>query len=178
MHYIQRPDIFCRNAAVRGKNTSLMVKGGSFPGFSSDAICFCKVDLLEDGDELDLGERPLKIIHIPGHTPGSIAVLDVKNRVLISGDPVQQDGHIYMFGPNRNMDQYIKSLEYLESRADEFDEIWPSHADIPVSPEVIPKLREGARAVQAGEIEGKETEMHGFTVKVYDLGFCRLLGEA
>lgn len=133
---------------------------------------------VEDGDELDLGERPLKIIHIPGHTPGSIAVLDVKNRVLISGDPVQQDGHIYMFGPNRNMDQYIKSLEYLESRADEFDEIWPSHADIPVSPEVIPKLREGARAVQAGEIEGKETEMHGFTVKVYDLGFCRLLGEA
>ena len=32
-----------------------------------------------DGDELDLGARRLRIIHLPGHTPGSIAVLDVEN---------------------------------------------------------------------------------------------------
>src|SRR5690606_36718312 len=30
----------------------------------------------EDTDIIDLGDRPLKIIFIPGHTPGSIAVLD------------------------------------------------------------------------------------------------------
>ena len=44
---------------------------------------------LWDGDVLDLGDRPLKIIALPGHTPGSVAVLDVKNRRLFSGDPVQ-----------------------------------------------------------------------------------------
>jgi len=32
----------------------------------------------EDNDIIDLGDRPLKIIFIPGHTPGSIAVLDIK----------------------------------------------------------------------------------------------------
>nr|MCR5178683.1 MBL fold metallo-hydrolase [Lachnospiraceae bacterium] len=41
---------------------------------------------IHEGDVIDLGDRPLRIIDIPGHTPGSIAILDEKNRVLISGD--------------------------------------------------------------------------------------------
>ena len=39
---------------------------------------------IEDKDTLDLGDRPLEIISLPGHTPGSIAVLDVKGRLLFS----------------------------------------------------------------------------------------------
>ena len=58
---------------------------------------------LRDGDVLDLGGRELRIIHLPGHTPGSIAVLDVNNRVLISGDPIQAHGRIYMFGAHRDL---------------------------------------------------------------------------
>ena len=57
-----------------------------------------KISPIKEGDVIDLGDRTLKIIDLPGHTPGSIAVLDVKNRVLISGDSVQ-DSNIYMFGP-------------------------------------------------------------------------------
>ena len=45
---------------------------------------------VREGDALNLGDRELRIIHLPGHTPGSIAVLDVQNRALISGDPVQE----------------------------------------------------------------------------------------
>ena len=52
---------------------------------------------IHEGDVIDLGERPLLIIEIPGHTPGSIAILDQNNRILVSGDSVQ-DGNIFMFG--------------------------------------------------------------------------------
>lgn len=48
---------------------------------------------IEDGDVIDLGGRKLEIVAIPGHTPGSVAVLDIGNRVLYSGDTVQ-DGSI------------------------------------------------------------------------------------
>ena len=85
-----------------------------------------KVVPVVDGDTLNLGERELRIIHLPGHTPGSIAVLDAKCRVLISGDPIQEHGRIFMFGSHRNMNDYIRSLERLESYTDQFDEIWPS----------------------------------------------------
>ena len=130
---------------------------------------------VREGDSLNLGDRELRIIHLPGHTPGSIAVLDVQNKVLISGDPVQAHGRIFIFGDHRNMEDYIASLEHLESFADQFDEIWPSHADIPVSPAVIRKLRDGAQAVLDGTIQGKPTEFFGQCIVVYDLGFCTLL---
>ena len=41
---------------------------------------------VKEGDIIDLGARPLEIIDNPGHTPGSIAILDINNRVLIGGD--------------------------------------------------------------------------------------------
>jgi glyoxylase-like metal-dependent hydrolase (beta-lactamase superfamily II) len=128
-----------------------------------------------EGDVIDLGHRALKIIELPGHTPGSIAVLDVMNRVLISGDPIQRHGRIFMFGPHRTMDAYIRSLTMLERREDEFDEIWPSHADIPVPKDTIRLLREGAQDILAGKVQGVPETMFGQSIVAYDLGFCTFL---
>ncbi len=132
---------------------------------------------VNDGDELDLGGRKLRIIHLPGHTPGSIAVLDIQHRVLISGDPVQEHGRIFMFGAHRNIHDYIRSLEKLNAMND-FDVLWPSHADLPIKPEVIGKLLDGAKKVARGEITGAIGEFHGMKFRVYDLGFTVLLGDA
>ena len=130
---------------------------------------------VREGDTLDLGGRELRIIELPGHTPGSIAVLDVRNRVLISGDPVQEHGRIFMFGAHRNMENYIRSLEHLEAFIDQFDEIWPSHADIPISPSLIRKLHDGAVDVLNGKVPGYPADAHGTVVVAHDLGFCTLL---
>ena len=129
---------------------------------------------IREGDVLDPGGRPLEVIHLPGHTPGSIALLDRKNRVLISGDPIQ-DGRIFMFGRFRNMPDYIRSLEHLRAWDGQFDEIWPSHADIPISPALIRKLHDGALDVLDGKVAGSPVDVHGNQVIAYDLGFCTLL---
>ena len=133
---------------------------------------------VQDGDEIDLGNRKLTIIHLPGHTPGSIAVLDCGRRVLISGDPIQEHGHIFMFGEHRNMREYTGSLAKLEKRTGEFDEIWPSHGDIPIRPDCIRKLREGAEKILNGEIPGKQTDFAGRTITVYDIGITCFLCES
>ena len=130
---------------------------------------------VQDGDEIDLGNRKLKIIHLPGHTPGSIAVLDTSRRVLISGDPIQEHGRIFMFGAHRNMQDYITSLEKLEKMAGGFDEIWPSHSDIPLSPDCIRRLHDGAVKILNRETEGKPTEFFGRQITVYNLGFTTFL---
>ena len=132
---------------------------------------------VQEGDILDLGGRPLEIIHLPGHTPGSIALLDRTNRVLISGDTIQA-GRIFMFGPFRDMPAYIQSLEHLENWKGQFDEIWPSHASIPVSPDLIGRLHDGAQAVLAGRIPGYTEKIFGKEVRTFDLGFAAFLCDA
>ena len=127
-----------------------------------------------EGDVIDLGGRTLEVIHLPGHTPGSITLLDRDARCLIGGDPIQEDGEIYMFGPHRSMEMYIASLERLMERTD-FDGIYPSHAKEKVSREVIPELIRGAKAVLAGELRGEETEVHGQVIRSIDVGPARFL---
>ena len=129
---------------------------------------------INDGDVIDLGGRPLEIIHIPGHTPGSVAILDINRRVLISGDSVQ-DGRIFMFGDHRDMGSYIESMKKLMNYTDRFDEIYPSHGSLPVKPELIPQLLEGAEQIAAGKAEGKVVDIFGNEVMLYDLGYAGFL---
>jgi hydroxyacylglutathione hydrolase len=41
---------------------------------------------LSDGQVFDLGGRKVSLIHVPGHTYGSVVFIDDKSRVLFSGD--------------------------------------------------------------------------------------------
>lgn len=129
-----------------------------------------------EGDEIELGNRLLTIIDIPGHTPGSIAILDEKNRVLISGDTIQ-DGNIFMFGKYRNITEYINSLIHLKEFAGLFDEIYPMHGSFPVKPELIDKLLEGAKDIKYGRATGTEISLFGNTVCHYKFSYASFLGE-
>ena len=44
--------------------------------------------LLDDGDVLDLGDRVFDVLHLPGHSPGSIALYERKTEILFSGDVI------------------------------------------------------------------------------------------
>ena len=129
-----------------------------------------------DGDVLDLGGRKLEVIHIPGHTPGSIALLDADKRVLYSGDSVQA-GNIFMFSVQREFHAYVASLSRLESLMDRFDVIYPSHSTFPVEPGLIPALKEAAQKMLRGELEGVPMEVHGHHITRYDVGVAGFLGE-
>ena len=42
--------------------------------------------ILDDGDEIDLGKRTVKVLHTPGHSPGSLSFYDCDERIVFSGD--------------------------------------------------------------------------------------------
>ncbi|MDQ0428890.1 glyoxylase-like metal-dependent hydrolase (beta-lactamase superfamily II) [Planomicrobium stackebrandtii] len=50
--------------------------------------------LLEEGDQVG----SLKVVSTPGHTPGSISLLDSRNQFLIAGDALQTRGGIAVSG--------------------------------------------------------------------------------
>jgi glyoxylase-like metal-dependent hydrolase (beta-lactamase superfamily II) len=71
---------------------------------------------LDEGDVVDLGDRSFQIFHMPGHSPGSIALLDAKNKTLFSGDLIY-DGDLYDSVYHSDKEQYRESLQRLR----EFD---------------------------------------------------------
>ena len=75
------------------------------PGIAADI-------LLRDGDRVG----DLLIIHTPGHTPGSICILDETSGDLISGDTVFTDGGFGRFDfPGGSLDELVRSIERLSA---------------------------------------------------------------
>lgn len=126
---------------------------------------------LKDGEVIELGGRTLKIIHIPGHTRGSVAILDVNNRVLIAGDSVQSD-HIFMFGDRRAPEVYEDSLNKLIALEDEYDCIYASHGEWKLSKDYTRRVKSAWLKVRNGEVDYEYVDLFGNKVKSYTTEDC------
>ncbi len=49
---------------------------------------------LFEGDVVDLGDRRFSVLHLPGHSPDSIGLLDEQDGLFFSGDAIYDDGLI------------------------------------------------------------------------------------
>lgn len=86
-----------------------------YPGFSATSYRFrpCGVQrALNEGDVIDLGDRALEVLHLPGHSPGSVALYDRAQDTLYSGDVVY-DGELIDNAFGCVPDTYAASLERL-----------------------------------------------------------------
>ncbi len=70
--------------------------------------------ILVHGDIIDLGDRSFEVIHVPGHSPGGIALWEKKTGILFSGDTVM-DGPLYDSLFHSNVPDYIASMERLRT---------------------------------------------------------------
>lgn len=70
----------------------------SFPAdFDRTAWCpggVAATGLLRDGDEIDLGDRKLRVIETPGHSPDGISLFDPDAGILLVGDTLTE-GALY-----------------------------------------------------------------------------------
>lgn len=163
------PEVVCKQTTSEVVGTSEVIGGKQT---TSEVVC--RILPVKEGDLIDLGDRPLLVIDNPGHTPGSIAILDIKNRVLIGGDSIQ-DGNIFMFGKYRNIEQYVKSLEHIREYGDRFDVVYPSHGTFPVSPELIDDLIDGAQKIIAGTAESTVIELFGRKIRLFRFPYAGFL---
>lgn len=106
-----------------------------------------------EGDVIDLGTFAFEVILLPGHTPGSIVLLERSKRFLIGGDTVQ-GGEIFMFGDGRNLNAYIASMEKLIQISSAFDIIYGSHAQLELPFTLVTTLLTVARKLHDGELVG------------------------
>lgn len=69
--------------------------------------------LVEEGDVLDLGDRVFEVLHLPGHSPGSIGLWEAATATLFSGDAVY-DGPLLDEIPGSDIPAYLRTMRRLE----------------------------------------------------------------
>lgn len=67
---------------------------------------------LAEGDVVDLGDRAFEVLHLPGHSPGSIGLWEASTGTLFSGDAIY-DGPLLDEIPGADFDAYRRTMERL-----------------------------------------------------------------
>jgi hydroxyacylglutathione hydrolase len=81
---------------------------------------------IKEGYVFNLGNRKLEVFEVPGHTHGSIVLLDKEHKILFAGD--NTTGIVWLFLKDcYPLEVYLKSLEKVENMISDFDIIMPGH---------------------------------------------------
>jgi glyoxylase-like metal-dependent hydrolase (beta-lactamase superfamily II) len=105
---------------------------------------------VKDGDIIDLGGRNLEVLHIPGHTDDSIALLDRDSGLLWTGDSFYE-GPIWLFFPETDLAAYEASLARLVSLVPRLKALFPAH-NIPKSrPSLLLETHKALQLVLQGK---------------------------
>lgn len=67
---------------------------------------------LADGEQLDLGQRTLTVLHTAGHSPDHLCLFDEASGTLFSGDTILAAAH-WLHGPGADLEQFRRSAERL-----------------------------------------------------------------
>ena len=94
--------------------------------------------LLFDNDKIDLGERKVRVIHTPGHSPGHCCFYEEKRMYLYAGDLVYK-GCLDMFYPSTDPELFMQSIDKVCKL--KVEKIMPGHHDLDVSVEIISKIQ-------------------------------------
>jgi hydroxyacylglutathione hydrolase len=136
------------------------------------------LEMIQDGQVFDLGGRALEVILVPGHTPGSICLLDRQARVLFTGDSVLPGAHWLHLDESLPLRQYHENLRRLQTFSDEFDTILPGHADLqalPVSRDILDDLVAGIGRILTGELVGLEEKTFAGDGLRCDFDLCSIV---
>jgi len=68
--------------------------------------------VVEEGDVVDTGDRRFEILHLPGHSPGSIGLWEARTGILFSGDAVY-DGPLLDKLPGSDIPIYVATMKRL-----------------------------------------------------------------
>ena len=94
-------------------------------------------NLLEDGDIIDLGQRTIRVLHTPGHSPGHLCFFEKETGYFFSGDLIYK-GTLFVNYPSTNPQDYLNSLRKLANLPVKY--LFPGHHNLDISPNFIKEI--------------------------------------
>jgi glyoxylase-like metal-dependent hydrolase (beta-lactamase superfamily II) len=113
------------------------------------------------GFQFDLGGRIVEVVDLVGHTPGSIGLLDVTNRLLFTGDAI--GGSLcYMQLTPLPLEYLVAVCDRIAGTHGRWVDIWPGHFNQlarVLDLQFVTELRAIAADVIAGKLTGDVTDL-------------------
>ena len=94
--------------------------------------------ILQDGNEIDLGNRKVEVLHTPGHSPGHCCFYEAEKGYLYSGDLIYK-GCLDMFYPTTNPELFAQSIDSVSKL--EVKRILPGHHSLDISVQIISNIK-------------------------------------
>jgi hydroxyacylglutathione hydrolase len=115
------------------------------------------VEDLDDGVVFNLGGRTLEVITLPGHSPGSVCLLERPDRRLFTGDSVLPCVWVHL-EESVSLPDFHRNLLRLRERCGPLSGILPGHGNqrrVPLPPGTLDELTAGIGRILSGELVGR-----------------------
>jgi hydroxyacylglutathione hydrolase len=126
---------------ARLKDSQLTLDRYEFLGFFDrlEAPTFRVDEWWAPGTTVDLGDRRLRVLSTPGHTPTSVSLYDEARRQLFLGD-FMYPGELYAFLPGASRTAYLATTRRLLSTIDPDTRLYTAHMQDAPAPVRAPVL--------------------------------------
>ncbi|MDL2225798.1 MBL fold metallo-hydrolase [Eubacteriales bacterium OttesenSCG-928-M02] len=120
--------------------------------------------IIEDGDVLEIKGRQLEIIQLDCHSPGNIAILDMRGQLLFVGDEVETGQVLLLPGyaekpgeihsrPAATLETYLRALFRMKSYWHRYAWLCPSHNGTPLKREYLDRYMALVQSIMARTVK-------------------------
>ncbi|MBT5187916.1 MAG: MBL fold metallo-hydrolase, partial [Kordiimonadaceae bacterium] len=116
----------------------------SFEFYESKAYSIDKY--LKNGETINIGNREIEVIQIPGHSPDSVMLIDEQNRMMFTGDSFYP-APLYVYSDTSSFQEFFLSTQLMFSRREDVDFLMPGHNETMLKAEYLNELRAATMAI-------------------------------
>lgn len=157
------PDLsFLRQKVVNGIYTfsSEELFSGSYPASTK------VTEWLPVNTDIDLGNRIIQLVNIPGHTKESIAIIDKTNKMAFLGDYLY-NGPLFLFDKN-DINTYKQTVDYLILNLDSEYKLFGAHGFPEVSYSKLKNLQDFISCIQNDICKPVSEFVWGYNTLLYE----------
>lgn len=147
--YLQEEDLCIYKEHSKDNVRHLFTKEDLSP--VNQSIC-----LIKGQEEFELGNRRIQCIRTPGHTKGSICLLDRSRKWIFTGDTCCKAHVLFQVGNAATMEEYKRALEGLLSIQKEYEIMWPGHHSYPVEKDILTQFYEATSLLIDKKVEPQQ----------------------
>ncbi len=121
---------------------------------------FAISEFIKDGHVIDLGQRKIEIISVPGHTPDAMALFDRESGYLWTGDTFYE-ATIWLFFDGTDLDAYEESIRRLAALSPILKKVFPAHNTPIAAPIRLKEFVEAFEQILNGNKKAKDAGEYG-----------------